>query len=52
MFFDRYEIHIQVFEEILTANHELTETHELTENQGFEDEIDILWYQSGAEKVN
>ena len=31
---------------------EMSENQELTENQDFEDEIDFLLYQTGAEKHN
>ena len=31
---------------------EMTENREMFENLGFHDEIDILWYPSGAEKIN
>ena len=31
---------------------EMTENQEMFENRGFHNEIDILWYQSGAEKIN
>ena len=31
---------------------EMSENQELTENQDFDDEIDILLYQNGAEKIN
>ena len=30
----------------------LSENHEISKNRGFQDEIDILWYQIGAEKIN
>ena len=29
----------------------MLENQELTEHRGFDDEIDILWYQNGAEKA-
>ena len=31
---------------------EMLENHEMLEMRGLYDEIDILWYQSGAEKIN
>ena len=31
---------------------EMLENQEMSENRGFDHEIDILWYQSGAEKIN
>ena len=31
---------------------EMTENQEMFEMRGLDDEIDILWYQSGAEKRN
>ena len=31
---------------------EMMENQEISQNRGFHDEIDILWYQSGAEKIN
>ena len=31
---------------------EMSENQEMFENRSFHDEIDILWYQSGAEKIN
>ena len=30
----------------------MSENQEMFENRGFHNEIDILWYQSGAEKIN
>ena len=31
---------------------EISENQEMLENRSFHVEIDILWYQSGAEKIN
>ena len=31
---------------------EMSENQEMFEMRGLYDEIDILWYQSGAEKIN
>ena len=31
---------------------EISENQEMSKNQDFDDEIDILFYQNGAEKIN
>ena len=31
---------------------EMSENHEKPKNRGFHVEIDILWYQPGAEEIN